>query len=73
MGKTTFYGTHVNRTAHLEPIVQPGQIFVTEAFAASLVPDDGGRFHCHYIGAVPLAKHVGDASLYRLTPANAEG
>lgn len=73
MGKTTFYGTHVNRTAHLEPIVQPGQIFVTEAFAASLVPDDGARFHCHYIGAVPLAKHVGDASLYRLTPANVEG
>jgi class 3 adenylate cyclase len=66
MGKPTFYGTHVNRTARLEPVVQPGHIFVTEAFAASLVADDGDAFRCHYIGTLPLAKAFGEARLYRL-------
>jgi Adenylate and Guanylate cyclase catalytic domain len=66
MGRNTFYGTHVNRTARLEPIVQPRHIFVTEEFAASLVADDQDRFRCDYIGAVPLAKHFGNARLYRL-------
>jgi len=66
MSKTTFYGTHVNRAARLEPIVQPGHIFVTEAFAASLVAENEGRFTCDYIGAMPLAKQFGEARLYRL-------
>jgi hypothetical protein len=66
MGRPTFYGTHVNRTARLEPIVQPGHVFVTEEFAASLVADDQERFACDYIGSVPLAKRFGDARLYRL-------
>jgi class 3 adenylate cyclase len=64
--RTTFYGTHVNRAARLEPIVQPRQIFVTEEFAASLVADDQDRFTCDYIGAMKLAKKFGDARLYRL-------
>jgi len=69
MSKTTFYGTHVNRAARLEPIVQPGHIFVTEAFAASLVAENEGRFTCDYIGAMPLAKQFGEARLYRLRSA----
>jgi class 3 adenylate cyclase len=66
MAKPAFYGTHVNRTARLEPIVRPGHIFVTEAFAASLGAEDDARFVCHYIGAMPLAKRFGEARLYRL-------
>jgi tetratricopeptide (TPR) repeat protein len=62
----TFYGTHVNRTARLEPVVQPQNIFVTEEFAASLVAEDQDRFACDYIGMMPLAKKFGDARLYRL-------
>lgn len=69
MGKPTYYGTHVNRTARLEPVVQPGHVFVTEAFAASLVAEEDGRFHCHYLGELPLAKAFGDARLYRLVSA----
>ncbi len=64
--KPTCYGTHVNRTARLEPIVQPRSIFVTEEFAASLVAENERRFHCDYIGTMALAKHFGDARLYRL-------
>ena len=62
----TCYGTHVNRAARLEPIVQPGHIFVTEEFAASLVAEDQDRYHCDYIGTMQLAKQFGDARLYRL-------
>jgi class 3 adenylate cyclase len=62
----TFYGTHVNRTARLEPVVQPRHIFVTEEFAASLVAEDQERFTCDYIGTMQLAKKFGDARLYRL-------
>ncbi len=72
MGKTAYYGTHVNRTARLEPIVRPGHIFVTEAFAASLGAEEEGRFSCNYIGAMPLAKQFGEARLYRLQAATGE-
>jgi tetratricopeptide (TPR) repeat protein len=65
-GRPAFYGTHINRTARLEPIVQPRHIFVTEEFAASLVADSEDRFRCDYIGTMPLAKRFGDARLYRL-------
>ena len=67
----TFYGTHVNRTARLEPVVQPRHIFVTEEFAASLVAEDQDRFTCDYIGTMKLAKKFGDARLYRLRLTNA--
>ena len=62
----TYYGTHVNRTARLEPVVQPRQIFATEEFAASLIAEEQFRFTCDYIGTMPLAKRFGDARLYRL-------
>ena len=65
----TFYGTHVNRTARLEPIVHPGQILVTEEFAASLLTQNDARFQFNYIGVMQLAKQFGTARLYRLRPA----
>ena len=70
MGKATYYGTHVNRAARLEPVVQPAHIFATEAFAASLIAEDDEHYVCHYIGTMPLAKHFGDARLYRLVKAD---
>jgi len=67
--RQTFYGTHVNRAARLEPVVQPQSIFVTEEFAASLIAEEQVRFACDYIGTMPLAKRFGDARLYRLRAA----
>lgn len=66
MSKTTFYGSHVNLAARLEPIAQVGHIFVSEAFAASLAAEGDERFGCRYIGTLPLAKGYGEARLYRL-------
>jgi class 3 adenylate cyclase len=66
MEETTYYGTHVNLTARLEPVVQRGQVFVTEAFAASLTSEGTAGFRCNYIGAMSLARRFSDARLYRL-------
>ena len=64
-GQNDLYGTHVNRTARLEPIVQPRAHLVTEEFAASLVAEDQDRFLCDYIGTMKLTPKFGDARLYR--------
>lgn len=66
MEETTYYGTHVNLTARLEPVVQRGQVFVTEAFAASLTAEGEFDYRCRYIGAMPLARRFSEARLYRL-------
>ena len=69
MNKSTFYGSHVNRAARLEAIVQPGQIFTTESFAATLAALSETPFRCDYIGYMPLPKRFGAAALYRLVSA----
>ena len=40
-GVPTFTGSHVSRTARIEPVTPPGAIYVTSAFAAALLL--GGR------------------------------
>lgn len=60
------YGTHVTRAARIEPIVLPGQVLVTEPFAAVLAATPRSRFRCDLVGAEPLAKGYGVARLYRL-------
>ena len=60
------YGTHVTRAARVEPIVVPGQVLVTEAFAALLAARRDATFRCDFVGTEPLAKGYGVARLYRL-------
>ncbi len=64
--KLAHYGTHVTRAARIEPIVVPGQVLVTEAFAAVLASRPAGTFSCDLVGTEPLAKGYGAARLYRL-------
>ncbi|MBC7624806.1 MAG: hypothetical protein H7232_15640, partial [Aeromicrobium sp.] len=64
--KLAHYGTHVTRAARIEPIVVPGQVLVTEAFAAVLASRPAGSFSCDLVGTEPLAKGYGAARLYRL-------
>ena len=68
-GHPTFYGVEVSRTARIEPVTPPGQVYVTESFAAALAMDAPGRFPCHYVGRVPLAKAYGTFPMYRLSRA----
>jgi class 3 adenylate cyclase len=70
-----FMGSHVSRTARIEPVTPPGSVFVTEQFAAALVLENS-RFGCDYVGHIPAAKDLGRLRMYRLrrgSPAAAAG
>lgn len=61
-----FMGSHVSRTARIEPVTPPGAVYVTEPFAAALVLAGCDRFACDYVGHMPLAKDYGRLRMYRL-------
>ena len=61
-----FMGSHVSRTARIEPVTPPGAVYVTEPFAAALVLAGCDRFTCDYVGHMPLAKDYGRLRTYRL-------
>ena len=65
-GAGAFMGSHVSRTARIEPVTPPGAVYVTEPFAAALVLAGGDRFTCDYVGHMPLAKDYGRLRMYRL-------
>lgn len=62
----TFNGTHVSRTARIEPVTPPGVVYVTEAFAAALVLQGRDDLACDYVGHMPAAKDFGRLRMYRL-------
>ena len=64
--KLSYYGAQVTRTARVEPVVIPGQILVTEPFAAVLATVPNSMLACDLVGTQPLAKGFGSARLYRL-------
>jgi len=62
---TNYFGAHVSRTARIEPVTPPGEVYVTEQFAARLALEPGG-FACDYVGQVPAAKDYGTMRMYHL-------
>jgi adenylate cyclase len=66
LGMPSFTGSHVSRTARIEPVTPPGSIFVTEQFAASLLVLAPKRYRCDYVGHMPAAKDYGRLRMYRL-------
>ena len=62
---TNYFGAHVSRTARIEPVTPPGEVFVTEPFAARLALGPGD-FACDYVGQVPAAKGYGTMRMYNL-------
>ena len=61
-----FTGSHVSRTARIEPVTPPGAVYVTEAFAAALVLAGNRELTCDYVGHVAAAKGYGNLRMYRL-------
>jgi hypothetical protein len=61
-----FMGSHVSRTARIEPVTPPGGVYVTEPFAAALVLDGRDEFVCDYVGHMAAAKDYGPLRMYRL-------
>ena len=66
LGQLGFMGSHVSRTARIEPVTPPGAVYVTEAFAAALVLDGRREFVCDYVGHMPAAKDYGRLRMHRL-------
>jgi class 3 adenylate cyclase len=62
----SFMGSHVSRTARIEPVTPPGEVYVTEPFAAALVLAGTPDFMCDYVGHMPAAKDYGRLRMYRL-------
>jgi class 3 adenylate cyclase len=60
-----FMGSHVSRTARIEPVTPAGSVYVTEPFAAALELASAG-FACDYVGHMPAAKKFGRLRMYRL-------
>ena len=61
-----FTGTHVNRTARIEPVTPPGEVYVTDAFAAALVLAGERELTCDYVGHMAAAKGYGWLRMHRL-------
>ena len=71
-GVMNYFGAHVSRTARIEPVTPPGEVFVTEQFAARLALEPRG-YACDYVGQVPAAKSYGTLRMYHLhAPARAQ-
>jgi class 3 adenylate cyclase len=62
----SFMGSHVSRTARIEPVTPPGSVYVTEPFAAALVLAGRNEFVCNYVGHMPAAKDFGRLRMYSL-------
>jgi hypothetical protein len=66
LGVDAFAGSHVSRTARIEPVTPVGAVYVTEPFAAALALDSDSRFACDYVGHMPAAKDYGRLRMHRL-------
>lgn len=63
---TDFTGTHVVRSARIEPQTPVGDVYVTDPFAALLTLQGDPSVSCQYVGHVPTAKAYGKFPMYVL-------
>jgi class 3 adenylate cyclase len=66
LGEPGFAGSHVSRTARIEPVTPPGTVYVTEQFAAALELAQNEKLACDYVGHMPAAKEYGRLRMYSL-------
>ncbi len=66
----SFTGSHINRTARLEPNTPPGEVYVTEAFAALVTLLEHRDLTCEYVGIMKAPKNYGRLRTYLLRRAN---
>lgn len=61
-----YTGQHTNRAARIEPVVQEGQIYVSEYFAALASIEPVSEFTLDYVGYRPLPKKYGSSRVFIL-------
>jgi class 3 adenylate cyclase len=65
-GQQTYTGPHTSRTARIEPITPPGQVYASQAFAALAAASGVADFSFEYVGRTALAKKYGSLGLYHV-------
>ena len=65
-GAPLYTGPHTSRTARIEPITPPGQVYASSAFAAVAAATGVEGLEMRYIGRMPLAKGYGLLGLYHV-------
>jgi class 3 adenylate cyclase len=68
-GSPLYTGPHTSRTARIEPITPPGQVYASSAFAAVAAAMGVDGLTMQYVGRMPLAKGHGLLNLYHLCSA----
>jgi hypothetical protein len=63
-GLPMYTGPHTSRTARIEPITPPGQVYASASFAAVAAATGVEDLHFSYIGRTQLAKKHGSLALY---------
>jgi class 3 adenylate cyclase len=71
-GSITFTGPHTSRTARIEPITPPGQVYASGAFAAVTAAYGVDDLSLSYVGRMPLAKDYGAFEIYHVDYARPE-
>jgi hypothetical protein len=66
-GAALYTGPHTSRTARIEPVTPPGQVYASSAFAAVAAAHGIDEFKLLYVGRLPLAKGYGLLGLYHLS------
>ena len=61
-----YMGSHVSRTARIEPVTPAAAVYVTEPFAAALALAGPHEPACDYVGHMAAAKDYGRLRMYRL-------
>lgn len=69
-GAPLYSGTHTSRTARIEPITPPGQVYASSAFAAVAAAQGCAGLRFSYIGRTQLAKDYGALPLYHVKRTN---
>jgi class 3 adenylate cyclase len=66
LDRESFFGSHVTRAAHIEPVTVPGCAFASEQFAACLSVEAADAFVCEHLGVHDLARGLDRSPLYRV-------
>jgi class 3 adenylate cyclase len=66
-GAALYTGPHTSRTARIEPVTPPGQVYASSAFAAVAAALGIDEFKLQYVGRLPLAKGYGLLGLHHVS------
>jgi class 3 adenylate cyclase len=61
-----FLGSHISLAARIEPIVSPGRVYTSQAFAVLAAESGVTDFTCRYLGLKALPKQAGTIPVYVL-------